>query len=367
MKSIHASKGFKTGALPTPRHKLLAVMPHGKVPKAPLQVIVVPPFLEEWLNATDGDCVDAEEAAAKAAFSVYCGLPETKITDATVLAFCNKFGFLNGAGLTDVMDKMISDGFQQDGQVYKDGPYQGVDYSNEDILQSAISVGPVKIGIDSTALPDSAGDANGWSASGGTVGQYKNEDHCVGIWGYGPSAALFEALGVPMPSGFPASGYLLYTWATIGVVDYNWLMSTCAEAWLRTPTTVGVGPAPTPTPAPGPAPIPDPTPTPTPAPGPAILVTLQVNNVIEPGHRVEFTTPVELDPAKYGLISLASAGDEPLRILRPSPEEGAAFTMTLKTRQKRGRHIALPVDMDEGTWAFVRVNTPNGTNHIVVE
>jgi hypothetical protein len=230
------------GARPTPRHKLAGVAPHRIVGASPPQVIVVPPFLEMWLNDQYGSCVSTQEAFSKAAYSVQKGLPETKITDATLMAFCTKYDLLNGADLPQVMDLMIKDGFHQDGVTYTDGPYQGIDYANEAILQNAISIGPVNIGIDANALPSEAGNANGWYASGGSPGQFNNEDHCVALCGYGPSAALFQALGVPMPSGFPANGYLLFTWSTIGVVDHAWLMSTCGEAWLRNPTTPGLVP-----------------------------------------------------------------------------------------------------------------------------
>lgn len=265
-----ADTRFKRGARPTPRHKLLATIPH--VPHAaPVQW---PPtlasFLEMWLNDQDGDCVTAEEAAAVAQYSVVNGLPESKITDATVLAFCNKFGFLDGANLTDVMDKMISDGFIQDGG-YKDGPYAGVDYSNETVLQSAIAVGPVKIGIDADALPSGAGNGQGWFAFGGSPGQFSNEDHCVGLWGYGPIAYLVQLIqstfGVTLapPANAPASGYIIYTWSTVGIVDHAWIMSTCGEAWVRNPTTVGVSPAP------------NPLPPPPPPPGPTTLYSLTTN------------------------------------------------------------------------------------------
>lgn len=247
---------FKTGLKPTPRHKLAAATPFmaparhqmGLVAK---RSIAVPPFLEMWLNDQFGSCVTTEEAAAIAMYSIMLGLPEVKITDATVRAFCDKYDFLNGAYLTEVMDKMISDGFHQDAG-YKDGPYNSVDYSNEAILQSALEQGPVKIGIDSSALPSGAGNANGWHDSGGRAGQYQNEDHCVGLWNYGPSAALFAALNAPVPDGFPATGYHLFTWSTIGVVDHAWIMSTCGEAWVRNPTTVGFTPGPQPPPPPGP-------------------------------------------------------------------------------------------------------------------
>jgi hypothetical protein len=229
---------FKTGAKPTPRYKLLTARPHKAAGVTPPQVIVVPSFLEMWLNDQYGDCVTAEEAFAKAAYAVQNGQPETKITDATVKAFCDKYDLLNGAELPQVMDLMVSDGFHQD-QGYKDGPYVGVDYSNEAVLQNAISIGPVKIGISSSSLPSGAGNANGWYAFGGQSGA---QDHCTALCGYGPTSALFQALGTPVPSGAPPSAYLQYTWGTIGVVDHAWIMAACGEAWLRNPTTPGIAP-----------------------------------------------------------------------------------------------------------------------------
>jgi hypothetical protein len=324
LRSLNMAK-FKTGARPTPRHKLQAAFPHRLVGTPPPQIIVVPSFLEMWLNDSVGDCVTAEEAFAKAAYSVMMGQPETKITDATVQAFCDKFGFLNGANLTDVMDKMISDGFVQDGG-YKDGPYVGVDYSNEAVLQDAISKGPVKIGIDSSALPSGAGNANGWYASGGSPGQFSNEDHSTALCGYGPSAALFQALGVPVPAGFPATGYLHYTWSTIGVVDHAWIMSTCGEAWLRQPTTPGVGPTPPPPPPPvcpagqhwdpvAMACVPD-GPNPPPPPPPTIITstgTVHIPALAVPGlfGHVSHTTPIDIPVT---VISGAQAGGESITL-----------------------------------------------------
>lgn len=257
-----------TGARPSSRHKLASALPFQPFKVIKARPIVVPSYLEMWLNDQDGDCVTAEEAASLAMYSVMLGLPEVKITDATVLAFCNAYGFLNGANLTDVMDKMISDGFQQDSG-YKDGKYAAVDYSNEQTLQAALEIGPVKIGIDSSALPSGAGNGNGWYASGGSPGQFTNEDHCVALWNYGTAAALFGALNTPVPSGFPATGYHLYTWSSVGVVDHAWIMSTVGEAWLRNPTSTSLAPPP-PSP-PTPTPTPTPTPPVPPTPGPCTL------------------------------------------------------------------------------------------------
>ncbi len=257
---------FARGAIPTPRHKLLAAAPHVIVAVPPPQFSVVPKQLSPWGNEKDGDCVSAEEAFAKAWWSVFCGLPETFIPEAEVVRWASKYGFLNGAGLTEVMDEMSHDGFTVDTHNYKDGGYKGVDYSNEDILHSALTVGPVKIAIDANALPDSAGFHNGWWTVNSN--RHTNPDHCVGIGGYGPASYLFDQLGVPLPAGLTGStpGYHLFTWSSIGFVTYPWIMGTCVEAWVRNPTTLGQVPGPTPVPPvpvpPGPTPIP-PVPTPT--------------------------------------------------------------------------------------------------------
>jgi hypothetical protein len=331
---------LKRGLRPTPRHRLQAAAPHKIVRATPPQVIVVPTFLEMWLNDQYGDCVSAEEAFAKAAYAVMNGQPEIKITDATLMTFCNKYDLLNGANLPPVMDDMISDGFHQDGVTYTNGPYTGVDYSNEDILKNAISVGPVKIGIDANALPSGAGNANGWYSSGGTPGEFNNEDHCVSLCGYGPSAALFAALGVAVPSGFPSSGYLLYTWSTIGVVDYAWIMSTVGEAWVRNPTTAGQGPPPPPPPPPvcPPGQHPDPVtglcvpdgPTPPPT-GYTVTIPDQVIQV--PGF---FTThSVTVKGGTYPCIPTSGGVGETTLVIPPQVlvvlQEACAFINTLPT------------------------------------
>ena len=266
--SRHRPRGLRK----TPRHKLAAAIPFRPL-KAPSDgFAIVPSQLSMWDNDRDGDCVTAEEAFAKAVWSIMCGQPELFIPDAEVIRWASKYGFLNGAELPDVMDKMAVDGFTVGGVNYKDGPYgQAVDYSNESTLQSAIETGPVKIGIDADALSPDAGNGSGWFSIGGSPGSWTNEDHCVGLCGHGTASFLFGKLGLPVPSAIDPTkrGYLLFTWSSIGFVDHDWLMSTEAEAWVRNPTTVGQspvpGPGPSPTP-PGPTPVP-----PSPTPGPTLL------------------------------------------------------------------------------------------------
>lgn len=251
------------GATPSPRSKLLAAVPHQVFAVPPPQIAMVPKQLDIWGNDRYGDCVSAEEAFAIAAYSTFCNTPERFVTEATVVAFARKYGFLNGAGLTEVMDKMMTIGMSDGVNLNKDGGYTSVDYSHETVLQSAISQGPVKIAIDANALPDGAGNHQGWYATGN--GHFRSTDHCVSLAGYGPASWLYQQLGIAMPTALTGkTGYLLFTWSTIGFVDFAWIQGTCAEAWLRNPTTVGLSPAPTPIPFP-PTPVPVP-PDPTPAP-----------------------------------------------------------------------------------------------------
>jgi hypothetical protein len=274
-------KQFQRGAKPTPRHKLAAALPFQitRDQQLPPQVAYVPKQLSYWLNNQYGDCVTAEEAFNKDVSGVL-------ISDQEVEQWASANGFLNGANLTDVMDAMAKSGFSQDGSVYSDGGYTSVDYSNESVLQAALAIAPVKIGLDADALPSGAGNGNGWYKLGGSPGQYTNEDHCVALAGYGPASWLFEQLGASLPSGVDGTKvcYLLFTWSSIGVVDHDWIMSTVGEAWLRNPSTLvngsalpNPGPQPVPPPAPPvppvppvpPAPAPSPTPAPEPSPAPA--------------------------------------------------------------------------------------------------
>ncbi len=244
---------LKRGAKPSPRHRLLAAEPHVVIEAPPPQFAVVPRQLSMWGNQDWGDCVSASEAFAKAVYALLTGQAELFVPEAEVIRWATQYGFLNGANLVEVMDQMAKDGFNVNGVNYKDGPSFGVNYADITTLQSAITVGAVKIAIDANALPSGAGSQMGWFAVGGTPGQFPNTDHCVSISAFGPAGWLYQQLGVPLPAGLdPATpGFLIFTWNTMGFVDHAWLMSTCVEAWVRNPTTTGQ-----PAPGPGPAPAP---------------------------------------------------------------------------------------------------------------
>lgn len=243
------------GAIMSPLRKRMMARPHQLRSNVPTSFAMVPSQLSEWLNDTDGDCVTAEEAFAKGAYSVFLGLPDLFVPDAVVLAWATKGKFLNGAVLTDVMDAMIKSGFPVNGVTYNDGPYESVDYTNWATLTSAISTGPVKIGVDAQDIQDAVNttsDASGWFGTGWKDGA--NQDHCVSLCGYGTVTECYQFLGIPIPSAAQGSAgdeaVLLYTWKSIGVVLFPSMVAVASEAWIRTPTTPGLTPGPTPTPTP---------------------------------------------------------------------------------------------------------------------
>jgi hypothetical protein len=238
---------FRRGMIPTPQSEIESAVKHicGKIGTAPSQFVQIAKKLSFWLNNTDGDCVTAEEAAAKAAYSVRNGGTELFVPDAEVGRWASAHGWLNGANLPPVMSAMAKKGFVVNGKVYNDGPHASVKYGDVPTLQDAIYVGPVKIGIDANGLPSGAGNKQGWFAVGGSPGEWNSEDHCVGLWGYGTAAYLYQQLtatfgNVPLPSSLPGTteGFLLYTWSTVGFVDHARIMAMCGEAWVRNPTTV---------------------------------------------------------------------------------------------------------------------------------
>lgn len=224
------------GAFPSPRHRLASARPHRIIGVTPSQIIWKPAQLSMWLNNVDGDCVTAEEAFAKG-----CGTPAVFITDATVLTWATKNGTLNGAGLISVLDTMQTAGFPQDGSVYNDGSPTAVDWTNTEVLQNAIAQGPVKIGVAADQLENAVPEppTNGWFATGFNADS--NEDHCVSLCGFGTIEWLAGQLGVPtggeIVSG-TAPGYALFTWDSIGIIDWPSLQAICGEAWLRSPVTV---------------------------------------------------------------------------------------------------------------------------------
>jgi hypothetical protein len=227
---------FRRGAIPTPRHRLAAAMPHVASGKTPVNVLWAPKTLSMWLNDIDGDCVTAEEAFARA-----CVIPEILITDEEVSAWATAHGVLNGAVILDVIESMVTGGFVQSGHTYGAGAPVSVDWTNATLLQNAIAQGPVKIGVAGDQLQAVVvgnPPVSGWIATG--FQEDTNEDHCVSLCGYGTFGWLAQQLGSTLPSGTNPStpGYGLFTWSSIGIIDVPSMIAITQEAWLRNPSTV---------------------------------------------------------------------------------------------------------------------------------
>jgi hypothetical protein len=194
-----------------------------------------------WGNYDHGDCVTAEEAFAKS-----CNNPEIFIPENDVIAWATRHGVLEGAYLTPVMQLMQNDGFAEASYVYDDGPYFSVKWTDAATLQSAISRGPVKIGVAADQIltvwrvagGSAAGGVSGWFATGFHADN--NEDHCVSLCGYGTISWLAQQLQVKVPGGIDGTkqGYAMFTWDSIGIIDVPSMTAITHEAWLRQPSTV---------------------------------------------------------------------------------------------------------------------------------
>ena len=269
-------KVFPRGLRPTPRHRLLAAEPFRAKASPPDECWIFPLTMSMWLNDTYGDCVTAEEAFNKACSAIL-------IEDSTVMTWAEANGVLNGADLEPVIQQMQAAGFAQDSNVYGDGAPLAVNYADAPTLQAAVyqaaqQGGCVKIGIAADQLPAGAGNQNGWFLPSDSPDS--NEDHCVGICGYGTVAqfctAMNAAFGLSLtpPSGVDPTtqGYAIYTWSTIGWASTQAMVNMTGEAWLRSPSSVNTGSG-TPTPDKDWTSIPTPPPTPPTPPVPPVPPT----------------------------------------------------------------------------------------------
>jgi len=235
-KSKAGARSPMRGAVPTSRHELAAATPYSISVGAPPTFLIKPAKLSMWGNKFHGDCVTAEEAFAKA-----CHSPEIFITEKVVVEWATKHGVLEGANLQQVLQYMQADGFPQGGHIYDDGPFYSLNWTNPAILTSAISQGPVKIGIAADQV-ETAWQKNkqrsGWFGTG--FQSDANEDHCVSLCGYGSLMWLAQQFKVKVPAGLDGTkpGYAMFTWDSIGIIDHPSMIAITHEAWVRNPTTI---------------------------------------------------------------------------------------------------------------------------------
>jgi hypothetical protein len=245
MAEVDLTKRLPRGAIPSPRWELAAAMPHIPDPKikVPASFLMWPDQMSSWDNYVYGDCVTAEEAFAKATAK-----PQTFIPLATVVAWAQAHGYLNGATLSSVLTTMQTTGFSYNNKTYDDGPHNSVNWTNAATLQSAIySHGPVKIGVGAEDFQSNAHGAVTPGTSGWGMYNYPKsqpEDHCTSLCGYGTLAeltALFKQHHVTVnpPNGMPTGlCYAMFTWNSIGIIDAQSMLNMTYEAWIRNPVTI---------------------------------------------------------------------------------------------------------------------------------
>jgi hypothetical protein len=226
-----------SGEFPTPNNELAAAQPYRAGGAVPESFIAWPVEIGFWGNEKLSNSSWAEEAFAKA-----CAEPKVFIPTDVVLSTSRECGSANFAAF------MQTHGFQIDRKAYLDGPFNSVDWTNAAALNGAIAnIGPVKIGVASANLASGpqgqvSPGTSGWAIYGQPSGQPENQ--CASLCGYGPLAALvslFErhTVNVILPSGMPTGlCYAMYTWGSIGIVDWKSLMNITGEAWVRNPTTI---------------------------------------------------------------------------------------------------------------------------------
>jgi hypothetical protein len=102
----------KFGAIPSPRHRLAAAIPHQIIGETPSNFLINPNQLSFWGNDTYNDCVTAEEAFAKACYHNEIFIPYKEAVD-----WATSHNYQNGAVIYDVMETMNNNGF-----VFRGGP-----------------------------------------------------------------------------------------------------------------------------------------------------------------------------------------------------------------------------------------------------
>lgn len=160
-------KNYKRGCKPTPRHKLAKATWAGpKLKSVTPPANYVSPCLNYSMGGNDqyGDCVSAEEANAKRAYSIALNETEIAIPDATVIDWASKNGFLNGADLDTVLTEMESDGMADaKGVIHCDGTHAAVDWTNKAEVQAAIyTYKTLKIAVAADQLQNVVNGINGW-------------------------------------------------------------------------------------------------------------------------------------------------------------------------------------------------------------
>lgn len=318
-KAFPRGLGGKIGDTPAARRAYWSKAPKW-TPRAgdvtPSQYWRLPAKMSYWLNDQYGCCVTSQQAFQRACAGIW-------ITDPTVLAWAQANGTLDGANLPPVAAAMAAKGFSQDSNLYGCGATDlAVDYASQITTCAAIAAagqagGCLQVGIAADELPSTAGNINGWFLT--TNQPDSGEDHCVAFCGFGTAPQFLSAMNAAYPGlnlALPANvsttdlGVALYTWSTIGWVDFACVGNMTSEAWYQSPPTVQTGNNPPQTV--GVTVVTDPPVPPPPPPSPVNTMTLTIEGK---------TTNFSLSEPANNSVVLNINGITTRFVLTPIPEK----------------------------------------------
>ncbi|HQU42383.1 MAG TPA: hypothetical protein PK867_06200 [Pirellulales bacterium] len=187
-------------------------------------------------NDRYGNCVFAETGNYKKVISPATGGAELIIPGENVIAYARTAGGLNGYNIEDELRLNQTVGLKDfAGVPHTIGGHGAIDWTIREEVKLAIQLmKAIKIGIDHGPLMGTgAGEKNGWVLTG--VGRRGGIDHCVGIYGYGSAGYLAQVCKNTLPASLDPMTFcvLLYTWGTIGIVDWPSFVAITGEAWVR--------------------------------------------------------------------------------------------------------------------------------------
>jgi hypothetical protein len=192
--------------------------------------------LDIYFNDSYGCCVGSEEME----YLKFCGPAtsgvEVSIPDANAMQWFRSFGCLDGANIEDAMVYRQTHGaVDAQGAAHCSGKHGSIDFTNQLEVQLALQYfRSMKIGIAAGQVQSVCNDKNGWYL--GNARRDQDIDHCVGIYGCGEVgflASLFPSNSIPSGVDPKSFGLLMYTWATLGIIDWASFKAITGEAWVR--------------------------------------------------------------------------------------------------------------------------------------
>lgn len=148
-------------------------------------------------------------------------------------------GFLQN--VTEIKEKEEEEG-GEGGACYmsKSGLYYESNFKDLNNLHHAIAEGPVKNHMYvSKPFSSQIQSTYGWFINETSKPENPKALHAISLFGYGPIKILSKLLHVKLPEKYDNElGYLIFTWATIGIVHRDAFVNFSTNTYVRKPTKI---------------------------------------------------------------------------------------------------------------------------------